>query len=178
MRKPRVLPLAITVVATAALLFGGFALYKQYAVAAPLAEKLEAMPGVVEASKPDVGQKDLQVKLQLSPDASLRETYGEAAKQAAESAGNRKVTIQVESDSNETLEQLWYSAMFDVAEAMETKTYSDIPEAMKKTAETAEGVTTVTEMDENNVYITIRSEQEGAAKYVVLPRIANQLEVW
>lgn len=178
MRKPRVLPLAIALTATAVLLFGGFALYKQLAVAAPLAEKLEAMPGVMEASKPEIRPKDMNVKLRLAPDASLRETYGKAAKEAVEAAGNRKVAIQVESDANDKLEQLWYGAMFEVAEAMETKSYSDIPEAMDRMAEKAEGITAVTEMDETNVYITIRSEQEEAAKYIVLPRIANQLEVW
>ncbi|MDQ6418188.1 hypothetical protein RB620_01940 [Paenibacillus sp. LHD-117] len=176
MRKPRVLPLAITVVATAVLLFGGFAMYKQFAVAAPLTEKLEAMPGVLEASKPEIGQKEMNVKLQLSNDANLRELYGEASKEASNAAGSRKVTLEVAGDSDKALEQLWYSAMFDVAEAMETKAYSDIPEAMNKAVAGSEGVTAVTEMDESNVYITIRSEQ--ASKYIVLPRIANKLEVW
>lgn len=178
MRKPRVLPLAITVAATAVLLFGGFALYKQLAIAAPLSEKLETTPGVMGASKPQIGQKELTVQLRLMPDASLRETYTEATKKAAEAAGSRKVAIQVESDTNDTLEQLWYSAMFEVAEAMETKAYSEIPEAMNKLMDKAEGITAITEMDETNVYITIRSEQEGVAKYMVLPRIANKLEVW
>lgn len=179
MRKPRMMPLAITVVATAVLLFGGFSLYKQFVVAAPLAEKLAAMPGVENASKPDIGQKDIQLKLQLSADASLRETYAKAAKEAASAAGgDRKIKIEVEDTSNELLEQLWYSAMFEVAEAMETKVYSKIPEAMDKAVKAADGVTAVTEMDETNVYITIRSEQDGAVKYVVLPRIANRLEVW
>jgi hypothetical protein len=178
MRKPRVLPLAITVVVTAVLLFGGFALYKQMVVAAPLADKLEEMNGVAEASKPEIGQKELKVKLKLSADASLRETYGNAVKQTAGFAGGKKVMIQVENDPNEQLEQLWYGAMFEIAEAMETKAYSTIPAAMEKAVAGVDGVTTVTEMDENNVYITIRSEQEGTAKYVVLPRTPNTMEVW
>ncbi|MHA6483934.1 hypothetical protein ACX1C1_18750 [Paenibacillus sp. strain BS8-2] len=178
MRKPKVIPLVISIVTAAVFLFGGFALYKQYAVAAPLTDKLEAMPGIEAASKPAISQDDLNVKLQLTADASLRETYNEAMKQATEAAGSRKINITLESNSNETLEQLWYSAMFEVAEAMEIKTYSTIPDAMNKIANTVEGVTATTEMDENNVYITIRAEQAGATKFVVLPRIANQLEVW
>ena len=178
MRKPRVLPIAITVIATAVLLFGGFALYKGMVVAAPLADKLEKMSGVTEARKPEIGQKEVTVKLELTPHANLRETYGNVMKEATAAAGGKKVNVQLENEENEGLEQIWYGAMFEIAEAMETKAYSDIPDAMDRAVAGKDGVTVETEMDETNVYITIRSEQEAAAKYVVLPRTPNTLGVW
>lgn len=176
MRKPRILPIAVTVIISAAALFGGWTLYKQVAVASPLAGALQDLPGVLHASKPDVKQNEVQVSVELSGDASLKDVYASIKDESAEVSSGRKLKLDIQTKEDPALDDLWQSALFEVAEAMENKTYSDIPITMDRMAVAHEGIETVTEMDDTNVYVTIRSEK--GAKYIVLPRTPNTLGVW
>jgi hypothetical protein len=176
MRKPRILPIAITVIISAAALFGGWTLYKQVAVASPLSSALQDLPGVLHASKPEVKQDEVQVSVELSGDASLKDVYASIKEESAEVSKERKLNLDIQTKEDPALENIWQSALFEIAEAMENKTYSDIPKTMERIAAAHEGIDTVTEMDDTNVYVTIRSEK--GAKYIVLPRTPNTLGVW
>lgn len=176
MRKPRLMPVAITVVISAAALFGGWMLYKQVAVASPLSDAVANVPGIVKAEKPVIDQDKVSVSVELSDQASLKDVYASVTEQGKAVAGKRKLDIVIHNEEDASLNAIWQEAMFDIAEAMETKTYSDIPKTMERVASEHNGVATVTEMDDANVYVTIRSEQ--GAKYIVLPRTPNQMGVW
>ncbi|RIX53530.1 hypothetical protein D3P08_08805 [Paenibacillus nanensis] len=176
MRKPRILPVVITVVISAAALFGGWTLYKQVAVASPLANAVQDLPGVLHAGKPEVSQEEVRVSVELSGDANLKDVYASINEESAEVSSGRKLSLDIQTKEDPALEGIWQSALFEIAEAMENKTYSDIPKTMERVTAAHEGVEAVTEMDETNVYITIRSEK--GAKYIVLPRTPNTLGVW
>ncbi|WP_168119114.1 hypothetical protein [Paenibacillus sp. HB172176] len=176
MRKPRVWPVVFTAAATAIILFGGWTLYKHTAVASPLHSAMNDIPGVMESSKPEVEQDQVNISLTLEDDANLRQVYEDVSKKSTEIAGSRSIHLQVRSESNDKLDELWSKSMFKVAEAMETKTYSKIPEAMTELTKDDQTVQTVTEMDDDNVYITLRSGD--ASKYVVLPRTPATMEVF
>ena len=77
---------------------------------------------------------------------------------------------------SEVLDKAWSYSLFDVAEAMENRKYSGVRDAMAKLSERFPGVTAVTDIDENNVYISLRDGD--AAKFVVLPRQPATLGVW
>ena len=176
MRKPRLLPIAITAIFAAALLFGGSMLYKQYSLASPLAGAVESVPGVARASAPSITRDEVRLSLELAPDASLREVFREVSDSGKAIAGDRQLIVDVASDSSDELEKLWQGALFEVAEAMETRNYSSIPEAMERAVHGHGHVAVTTEMDETNVYITMKSGD--ATKHVVLPRTPVQLGVW
>ncbi|RJE90084.1 hypothetical protein D3P07_07650 [Paenibacillus sp. 1011MAR3C5] len=176
MRKPRMMPIAITVVISAAALFGGWMLYKQVAVASPLTDAVVNVPGVAKADKPVIEQDKVSVSVELSDEASLKDVYTSVTEQGKALAGKRKLDIVIQDEEDALLNAIWQEAMFDIAQAMETKTYSDIPKTMERVASGHDGVETVTDMDGTNVYVTIKNAE--GAKYIVLPRTPNQMGVW
>ncbi|OBR64784.1 hypothetical protein A7K91_04150 [Paenibacillus oryzae] len=176
MRKPRWAPTAVIAVLAAGLLFGGYMLYSYFFVAAPLSEAVQAVPGVAKAGEPVIDQSTIKVSLELEKDASLSQVYRDIAAASKQNGGDRQLELDIASASSEELEQLWQSLLFQVAEAMENKTYSIIPQAVEQAAKQHDKVEASTEMDERNVYITLR--KDGASKYMVLPRTGASLGVW
>ncbi|MGM0880424.1 MAG: hypothetical protein ACQEXQ_05210 [Bacillota bacterium] len=176
MMRPRIIPVIITAAVTASIFFGGWAIYNQVAVAAPLEEAVKEIEGVVSAKKPIMDSEHVTVELELTTDANVRTIYETIAANGKDVFGDRKLELEIESKPSKQLDELWYASLFQVAEAMETKSYSDIPKAMNEAAKAYKDVTVLTEMDETNVYITIKDAV--SAKYVVLPRTPVQLEVW
>lgn len=176
MIKPRVMPVIIAAAISASVLFGGWAIYNQVAVAAPLEQVVKEVQGVVSSGKPVMDNEQVTIQVELAPNANIRDIYENIATNGKNVFGDRKLVLEIKENSSKQLDDLWYSSMFEVAEAMETKTYSSIPEAMNKAAKAMKDVTIATEMDDNNVYITIKNTE--AVKYVVLPRTPAQLEAW
>lgn len=174
--KLRVLPIILTVAASAIVLFGGWLLYNQFAVDAPMQKVIKQVEGIASSDAPVIDNKRVTIKLQLDSNANLKTVYDAISKQGKDVIGDRELVLDIKNnDSSEQLDELWSSVLFDVAEAMETKTYSDIPAAMERLANENKGVNSVTEMDDTNVYITIKNE--SSSKYIVLPRTPVQLEV-
>ncbi|WP_084134585.1 hypothetical protein [Paenibacillus harenae] len=176
MMKPRVIPVLITAAISACLLFGGWAIYNQVAIAAPLEKVTQEVDGVVSSSKPVMNDERVTIELVLEPDANVRNIYAAIEENGKELFGARELELNIRSESSKQLEELWSASLFLVAEAMETKTYSSIPAAMNEAAKAYEDVTVSAEMDETNVYITLKDSK--TVKYVVLPRIPAKLEVW
>ncbi|WP_424766028.1 hypothetical protein [Paenibacillus sp. sgz302251] len=176
MIKPRLVPILLTAAITASVLFGGWAIYNQVAVAAPIGKVVAHINGVVSSSKPVMTRDQVTLDLVLKPEANIREIYQEIAQNGKDVFGDRKLAINIQTNSDTQLEEFWSESLFRVAEAMETKAYSDIPHAMKDAAKTHANVTVTTDMDDTNVYITMKNAD--AVKYVVLPRTPSQLEAW
>jgi len=176
MMRPRVIPIVITAAITASVLFGGWSIYNQVAVAAPLEKATKGIEGVVSSEKPVMDRNKVAISLELAPNANLRDIYTSIAANGKDVIGERKLDLKIKEKSNKQLDDLWYASMFEVAEAMERKTYSHIPDAMNEAAKSMKDVTVTTEMDDTNVYITIKNSE--AMKYVVLPRTPSQLEAW
>lgn len=173
--KIKVVPLAVTVVVSAALLFGGWSVYRHFGIEKPLDQVAESVPGVESAeAKMTAGQVVLYVK--LSTDADLVEVYRKVKREGAAQIGSKKLELVVESDSSSKLDEAWSHSLFDVAEAMETRRYSGIRSAMEQLSERFPGVTAETDMDDDNVYIRLSDGQ--SAKYIVLPRQPISLGVW
>jgi hypothetical protein len=173
--KIKMFPLSLTVVVSAALLFGGWTAYRHYAVEKPLNRVAESVSGVQSATaKLTTGQVVVNVKLR--PDADLAEIYRKVKQDGAGQIGGRKLELLVNSDTTSSLEKAWSYSLFDVAESMETRHYSGVRSAMDKLSEKFPGVRAFTDMDDDNVYI--RLVEGKSAKFIVLPRQASTLGVW
>jgi len=173
--KIRFLPLALTAVLSAILLFGGWSVYRQYAVEEPVRSAASSVPGV-ESAEVRLNADELVLDLKLTPEASLADIYREVRQKAGESLRGRKLELNVESVTSDKLEEAWKHSLFEVAEAMENRRYSDVRKAMDKLSQTFPGVTAEVEMDEENVYIRLTDGEH--AKFVVLPRQPVMLGVW
>lgn len=176
MKNIRVVPVIITAAVSVAVLFGGWTLYNQVAVAAPIEEAIAAADGIDQASKPELTGDSVTVKVTLSENANLREIYESIAVNGKDAIGGRELMLDIQNGSNKELDGYWYQALFEVAEAMENKSYSDIPAALETITQQNKGVTATTEIDETNVYITLK--KGDAVKFIILPRTPAQLGVW
>lgn len=172
--KLRLLPVVLSVIISAGVLFGGWFAYTSLAMENPLSDLISKVPGVSSSTmKFDNNQIDIEVT--LTPDANLRSVIERIHEEGASIIGKRSVNIEVKNNSSEKLEQWWSKALFEVAQAMETKHYADIPTTLTKYAEDVPGLKVESEMDQTNVYI--RLIDGDATKFIMLPR-SSQMGVW
>ncbi|OXM88026.1 hypothetical protein [Paenibacillus rigui] len=173
--KLRLLPISLSVVISATVLFGGYFVYQSVAMENPLASVVTSTPGVVELVDTKITSTETTIELKLKPGASLREIYDRIQKDGSSVIGQKKLKLKVDSDSSEQLDAWWSSALFDVAQAMETKKYSQIPTTLQARAANS-NLKVSTEMDDKFVYVTM---SDGAqSKYVMLPRTPDKIGVW
>lgn len=165
----------MTVAVTGLLLFGGWYLYNSFALEQPLARAIAQVDGVA-SSHPVIGRDQVTVNLELKKDADIREVYGNVSRKGAAVVGSRELKINIDQNASPELEKLWSSVLFPVAEAMETRTYSKIPAALAELEKANNGLAAQTNMDDTNVYITLRKGDD--VKHVVLPRTPDKMGVW
>ena len=175
MNKIKLLPITITAALTAAILFGGWFAYRHYGIEKPLDKVAVSVPGV-EAANIDMTGALVRISVELDPGANLGDVYRKIKQDGAGEIGSRQLELKVTAPGSELLDKAWSYSLFDVAEAMENRKYSGVRDAMAKLSERFPGVTAVTDIDENNVYISLRDGD--AAKFVVLPRQPATLGVW
>ncbi|MDR6549516.1 hypothetical protein [Paenibacillus qinlingensis] len=172
--KLRVLPVICSVIISAGVLFGGWFAYTSFAVENPLANIINHAPGVTDSTM-KLTSNQVDIELTLKPDANLRQVVELIKKDGASSIAKRSVNITINNQSSEKLDQWWSKALFEVAQAMETKHYADIPATLQKYADGVPTMKVDSEMDEHNVYI--RLTDGDATKFIMLPRV-SQIGVW
>jgi hypothetical protein len=172
----RWIPALVSVAVGVGLLFGGWFTYEQLAVKGPLEKAISKLPDVVKSTS-SFENGTANVSLTLAEGADLRTVYDQLRTDGASVLKGRELKLDVSGAvSSEVLNKLWSTVLFDVAQAMETKMYSQIPAALDKLAAANKGLTVNTEMDETNVYVTLHKGE--AVKYVILPRTPATMEVW
>jgi hypothetical protein len=173
--KIRVMPLGLTALLTAALLFGGWTAFRHFSVEKPLDRVAASVPGVQSATT-KMSTSQVVVNVKLSSNADLAEVYRKVKQDGANQIGSKKLELNVDSNTSPLLDKAWSYSLFDVAEAMETHRYTGIRDALDKLSQHFKGVTATTDIDADNVYIRL---QDGkSAKFVVLPRQSATMGVW
>jgi hypothetical protein len=173
--KIKFVPLAITVIVSIAVLFGGWHLYRDFAVEKPL-NRVALSANGVQSAETVMTNEQVVLNLKLDANADLADIYRKLKREGATRIGDRKLTLNVKSATTGKLEEAWRSSLLDVAESMENRRYSGIREAMEKLSDRYPGIEAAIDLDEDNVYI--RLKDGTAAKYILLPRQPATLEVW
>ncbi|MFC0214811.1 hypothetical protein ACFFK0_20600 [Paenibacillus chartarius] len=173
--KLRLLPIVVSVAVSSVVLFGGWFGYHSFAMENPMKAIVEQIPGVSDAQM-QLKRDEVQVSLRLGSGASLREVYQTIETKGASIIGDRKVNVEVTNETSPEIDRWWSSALFDVAQAMETKQYADIPKVLEQHKSSLPGLTVLTEMDDDNVYVQLSDGEKS--KYVILPRVAPKLGVF
>ncbi|MDF2961776.1 MAG: hypothetical protein K0S39_3511 [Paenibacillus sp.] len=173
--KLRLLPVIISVSISAVVLFGGWFVYQSVAMENPLTNVVESTPGV-ELVHTRITNTDTELELKLQPGTSLREVYGRIQKEGSSAIGKRELKLKIVNESSPEMEKWWSSALFDVAQAMETKQYTQIPKTLQARASSFNNLKVATEMDEKYVYITMSDGDKS--KYIMLPRTPAVMGVW
>jgi len=172
--KLRMLPIAITILASFALLFGGWQIYRHIAINAPLKKLISAVPGVQHVQT-QVTNNQVILQLKLNDNANLSNVYEKITTVSTSIFGNRTLKLEVKSDSSPELEQWWSSALFYVAQDMDTMHYAAIEKDLNHLAHSVAGLKINLAIDYENVYV--RLAKDGHSKYIILPRAANTIAV-
>lgn len=173
--KLRLLPILLTVACSSILLFGGWFVYRSYAMETPLATVVSEAPGVEEADI-HITNSHVDINLKLSHDANLREIYRHIQQEAAGLLEKRELNLHLDEEDSPDIDQWWSRVLFDIAQAMETRNYSQIPVTLEEKSADLPGLEVVTEIDNTNVYVQL--SYQGKTKFILLPRVPAQLGVW
>jgi hypothetical protein len=173
--KLRFIPILITVAASTALLFGGWYFYQSTVVENPIKGVILGVQGVNQVST-NINNSQVTIDLKLNKDADLRNLYSTISKEGASLLSTRTLKLNLDSQTTPELEQWWSTALFDVAQAMDTRHYADIPQVLKAKNQEIPGLKVMTEMDETNVYVRLTDGMHS--KYIILPRTPAQMGVW
>ncbi|NHN28678.1 hypothetical protein [Paenibacillus agricola] len=173
--KLRFLPILLSVAISATLLFGGWFAYQSVAMESPLSSIASQTPGV-KLVNTHISSEEVLIELNLEPGTSLREVYSRIQTEGSTLIGKKELKLKVLNDSTPKMDQWWSSALFDVAQAMETKQYTQIPKTLQARTLEADGLKVATEMDDKYVYIALTDG--GKSKYLMLPRTSSQMGVW
>ncbi len=176
--KLRLMPVLLTSLLSAALLFGGWYAYRQFAVQEPLQKIVSSYEGVNE-SHISINRNEVTLKLELEPGTKLRELVQYVNTEGKSAMGGRMLKLDVDQNSSQLLDDYWEKAMFSVAEAMESRKYTLIPAKLDglKTQNTEyKDVIATTEIDDNNVYVSLSDGKQS--KFIILPRVPGSMGVW
>lgn len=174
MKKLNPVVIILSSVVAVIVLFGGWFTYNKFAVESPLAELINEQPSVEKATI-ELTDSELAVNLEVNSDINIREVMNVIYTEGKSMLGNRDVNLNVNEQSSPELDAWWSTVLFDVAEAMELKEYSRIPEALNDKAAALDGLQVTTDIDEHNVYIKLI--HKDAMKIVMLPRTPSQMGV-
>lgn len=141
-----------------------------------MVESIHHIQGV-KGAKAEFNRDRVTLTLTLAPDADLAHVVSQARRASQPYIGKRQLSVDVESSDSAKLESIWQKALFDIAQAMETKKYSDIPAALEKLQSNRQDFSAATQMDTDYVYISMKDDQ-GGSKFVILPRHPNKMGVW
>ena len=173
--KLRFVPIVLSVVISASVLFGGWFLYRQMAVQTPLNQVVSQYEGV-KSSQIDIKQDTVSLKLDLEPETDLRGLVEHINKEGKSVIGKRQLKIEVVDHSSETLNKWWEDAMLSVAEAMDNRQYTDILSSLERLAKDSPGLKASAQIDDQNVYVSLSDGKTG--KFIILPRQPGKVEVW
>lgn len=173
--KLRPMPLIVSLITSSVLLFGGWFAYQSFALQKPIDHILENIPGVEQAES-QVLRDEIHIELQLLPEANLREIVHHITTEGHAVIADRTWQIDIVNQSSPALDRWWSTALFDIAQAMELKQYSDIPAMLAAHQTLLPGLQVITEMDSTHVYIQLIHENNS--KFMMLPRKSHSLEVW
>ncbi|MBO2943140.1 hypothetical protein JJQ72_03975 [Paenibacillus sp. F411] len=173
--KLRIFPILLSVVVSASVLFGGWFLYRHYALQNPIAQVLSQYEGVND-SQIDIKRNTVTLKLDLQPETDLRDLVSQIQKEGKSVIDQRELMIEVADHSSEVLNEWWDSAMLSVAQAMDNRQYTDIQTALNQLADQRPNLKAVAQIDDQNVYVSLSDGTSG--KFIILPRHPGTMEVW
>ncbi|MCL6458591.1 MAG: hypothetical protein K6T85_11355 [Gorillibacterium sp.] len=173
--KLKLIPVLVALLVSSTLLFGGWFMYRGYAMESPLAEIIKHNNGV-EQVETHFTNTTLRIDLKLTDEASIREIYQSITTEGASLIGGRTIQLNVDNQSSPAIDAWWSKALFNIAQAMETKQYADIPQVLEEKSTVFPTLKTSTEMDNVNVYIRLSDGKHH--KYIILPRVSATVGVW
>lgn len=172
----RITPTLLIMLLTGGILFGGWAVYQTKYVQEPVDRVMRQQVEIMNYQV-DWQSDTLNIQIQTDSGANIREVVQKLNTDIAPYAKGKNMRIEyMNENSTSSIDQWWSQAMFDVAEAMVHRNYSDIPKKLQELKTKQPGLEVVTEMDNQYVYIQLKDKQGG--KTMLLPLDGTAMGVW
>lgn len=153
-----------------AIIFGSFFIYQESSIKGPIINALKGIE-TVNVISINVNNKSIEANISLSNVENFQEAYYQVLDSLASYENGRKIMINIENNANSEMLLAWNTSYFYIAEAIEQRKYSLIPETIDNLEEKNIFDYVNSTMDEENIYIDLH--QGDLAFYVVIPAISE-----
>lgn len=166
-KRIRIIPTLLIMLAMCIILFGGWSLYEHYFMKRPVEHALKKHTGITKYNLNWQADK-LQVEIKSKKGKNIRELIGNLIVALEKHANGRVVQIEyINDESTPEIDALWSRMLFGISEAMVHQKYSVIPTYSKQLQQQNLGIQVYTEMDSRYVYIQLANK--NGSRTVLLP---------
>ncbi|WP_019122405.1 hypothetical protein [Brevibacillus massiliensis] len=166
----RKVPVVLSLLATLALLFGGWFIYQKTAIEEPIRTEVNQMTSAKLADLL-VDKERIEMNLTITKPDQFAGEYAQLLAAIKPISAGKQVEIHLTNQDPE-LKQIWSNGIFDITEAMDLHQYSRIPAILNKWKDANHLDLAASSMDDTNVYIYL---QRGSKQYyAILPRLSQQ----
>lgn len=158
--------IGLSLLATLALLFGGWFLYQKIEIEEPIRTEIGQLQSATLAHL-NVGKDRIEIDLKVTKPETFPQEYRELLDHTKGMAGNKQVEINVDNQS-QAMKDIWKSGQFVFTEAMDLHQYSRIPQLVSEWKATNKLDEASALMDDENIYVYLKKGTEDF--YAIVPR--------
>lgn len=161
--------IGMSLVATLALLFGGWFLYQKLAIEEPIRTEIGQLQSA-SLNHLNVGKDKIEIDVKVTKPDAFPQDYRHLQELTASLSAGKQVEIRVENQA-QSLKDIWNRGQFVFTEAIDLHQYSRIPQLVEqwKTEHQLDDASAL--MDDTNIYVYLKKGAEDF--YVIVPRSAN-----
>lgn len=163
------MPILVSLIVSTIILFGGWFLYQDYFVEKPIQDYVASLAGV-KLMKVEIEREHILIECSFSDADAFLTHYSDIKEKAEHYARGKQVDFRLTGESGE-LKEIWNEGYFTLAEILEHREYSRIPDFMKSLKEQYALDVADAKLDPKYVYIVI--EKDDHISYHVMPRLAE-----
>lgn len=158
--------IGLSLVATLALLFGGWFFYQKIEIEEPIRTEIGQLQSA-SLTHLDVGKDQIEIDLKVTKPETFPQEYRELLDKTSGLAGSKKVVISVENQSQD-LKDIWKNGQFVFTEVMDLHQYSRIPQIVDQWKKENKLDDATALMDDTNIYVYLKKGSEDF--YTIIPR--------
>ncbi|USG63467.1 hypothetical protein NDK47_14905 [Brevibacillus ruminantium] len=161
--------IALSLLATLILLFGGWFLYQKLEVEQPIRDQVGQMQSA-DLVQLNVGKDHIQIDLKVTNPELFPLEYKQLLQQAKQLTRDMPIEVTLNNQSKE-LEQVWMNGLFSFTEAVDLHQYSRIPEMVSQWKTTYKLDEAIAQMDADHVYVYLKRGTNDY--YAIVPRTSD-----
>ncbi|MFD2371723.1 hypothetical protein ACFSO0_17510 [Brevibacillus sp. GCM10020057] len=158
--------IGMSLVATLALLFGGWFLYQKIEIEEPIRTEIGQLQSA-SLTHLDVGKDKIEIDLKVTKPKAFPQDFRHLQETTASLSAGKQVEIRVDNQSR-SLKDVWNNGQFVFTEAIELHQYSRIPQLVEQWKAEHQLDDASALMDDTNIYVYLKKGSEDF--YTIVPR--------
>lgn len=158
--------IGLSLLATLALLFGGWFLYQKIQIEEPIRAEIGKLESATLGNLA-ISKDKIQIDVKVTNPEAFPAEYRQLLAEAEQLAGKKEVVIDVDNESA-AMNDIWTSGQFVFTEAMELHEYSRIPTLVAEWKKSNQLDEASALMDDENIYVYLKKGTEDF--YTIIPR--------